>query len=167
MTSKIVYDTHFNTNEWFVILGLGVGLCLMVILPRRFPRKLSILYFIFGMTFGALSDHNIGTVPVSLYDTSDTSAFDWADMPAISMYGPYSYLFFYLYDFLKVKLKWIPIYILSWALVSTVFEWAAVRAGVFHYGKGYWLGISFEIYLLIHSAMVLLFHLMRRAEVNE
>lgn len=166
MTDKIVYDSHFNANEWFVILGLCIGLCMMFILPSRFPRKLFILYFMIGVTFGALSDHNIGTVPISFYDTSDTSAFDIADIPAILMYGPYSYLFFYLYEFLKVKNSFIPVYILSWALISTGIEWVAVRLGVFYYHHGYWLGISFVIYLLVHSVWVVFFHLIKRTDAN-
>lgn len=120
----------------------------------------------FGVTFGALSDHNIGTVPTSFYDTSDTSVFDLADIPAILMYAPYSYLFFYLYDLLKVNDRFIAVYVLSWALISTGMEWGAVRAGVFHYHHGYWLGISFVIYLMVHSVMVLLFHLMRRVQAS-
>lgn len=161
--AKIVYDSHFNANEWFVILGLCIGLLVMFIVPRRFPGKLTAVFFMIGIALGALSDHNVGTVPISLYDTSDTSAFDLADIPAITMYGAYSYLFFYLYDMLKLRTKFIPLYILGWAFVSTGMEWMAKLAGVFHYNYGFWLGISFVIYIGVHSLMVLLYYLMLRA----
>lgn len=167
MTGKIIYDTHFNANEWFVSIGLLVGLILMWVLPNRFPRKLVIIYFTLGVTFGALSDHYIGTVPVSFYDTSDTSVFDLADVPSIIMYGAYTYLFFYLYDLMKIKNKFNMVYILSWSFTSTMIEWVAVQLGVFHYLKGYWLGISFTIYLLVHSSWVLFFHLMKYVERRE
>lgn len=125
------------------------------------------IYFMFGVALGAVSDHNIGTVPISLYDTSDTSVFDLADIPAISMYGPYSYVFCYLYDLLNTKHRYIPFYILGWALISTCMEWVAVRLGVFHYNHGYWLGISFVIYLVVHSMMILLFYLTQRTQTVE
>lgn len=164
---QIVYDTHFNTNEWFGIIGLCLGLSTMFILPSRFPRKLCILFFLCGITFGALADHYVGTLSTNLYDTGDTSYFDFADVPILFTYGPYSYIFFYLYDLLKMKIKWIPLYVLSWALVSTVLEWTAVHIGIFHYHHGYWLGISFMIYLLVHSAWVIYFHLIVHAGEKE
>lgn len=166
MTATKVYDAHFNANEWYVIAGLCLGLFVIYKLSPRFPRKLSIIFFVLGVTFGSLADHYIGTIAISFYDTSDTSAFDFADIPALLMYGPYSYLFFYLYDPIKMKTELAPLYILSWALVSALFEWTAMLTGVFHYDDGYWLGISFMIYLLVHSIWVFLFHLLLRAEKN-
>jgi hypothetical protein len=165
--TKIIYDTHFNGNEWFLILALLVGFSLLYFLPHRFPRKVSILFFIFGVTFGALADHIVGTVPISFYDTCDTSYFDFMDIPAILMYGPYSFLFYYIYDLLKIKINNIPLYILGWSIISTVLEWAAVQMGVFHYRHGYWLGISFIIYLVVHSVMVVLYYYIQRAQTNE
>ncbi len=152
-----VYDTQFNANEWFVIIGLCLGLFIMFKLPSRFPRKLSILFFLCGVTYGTLADHYIGTVPTSFYDTGDSSDFNFADVPSLLRYGPYSYLFFYIYDLLKIRTNLIPLYILSWSLVSTVIEWTGVQIGVFHYSNGYWLGISFMIYLLVHSIWVIFF----------
>lgn len=167
MTATIVYDNQFNANDWFGIIGLCLGLFILFIVPSRFPRKLSILFCLCGLTFGTLADHYIGTVPKSSYDTGNTSAFDFADVPTLLMYGPYSYLFFYLYDLLKIKTNLIPLYILSWALVSTFIEWFGILTGVFHYNNGYWLGISFMIYLLVHSFWVIFFNLIIHAEVNE
>lgn len=163
----IVYDNQFNLNEWYVLLALCFGLVVMFVLPRRFPPKVTILIFAVGLTLGALSDHYIGTVPVSLYDTSDTSAFDWADIPSLFMYGPYSYLFFYILDYLNLLARYVPIYILLWAVISTGMEWLATRAGVFHYNHGYWLGISFAIYLIVHSMMIFIFTLIRHAAAEE
>jgi hypothetical protein len=167
MTSKIVYDTQFNANDWFGIIGLCLGIFIMFILPSRFERKLSILFFLCGITFGTLADHYLGTVPKSLYDTGNTSYFDFGDVPSLLMYGPYSYLFFYIYDLLKIKAKSIPLYILAWSFVSTCIEWIGVQAGVFHYNNGYSLRISFMIYLLVHSFWVIFFYLMLHAEAKE
>jgi hypothetical protein len=167
MTATIVYDSQFNANDWFGIIGLCLGIFIMFILPSRFSRKLSILFCLCGVTFGTLADHYIGTVPKSLYDTGNLSTFDFADVLTLLMYGPYSYLFFYLYDLFKIKTNLIPLYILFWALVSTFIEWLGILTGVFHYNNGYWLGISFMIYLLVHSFWVIYFHLIVHAEASE
>lgn len=119
MTRTIIYDTQFNGNEWFGIIGLCLGLMLIFLLPKRFSRRLSILFLLSGVTFGALADHYIGTVPKSLYDTGNSSAFDIADVFVLFMYGPYSYLFFYILDLLKIKARTIPLYILLWSLFSS------------------------------------------------
>ncbi|MGG1397289.1 hypothetical protein ABE288_05585 [Bacillus salipaludis] len=165
--NTIIYDSRFNANDWFGIIGLCLGIFIIYILPSRFPRKLSILFCLCGVTFGTLADHYIGTVPKSLYDTGNTSDFDFADVPALLMYGPYSYLFFYLYNLFKIKINTIPLYILSWALVSTFIEWLGDLMGVFHYKNGYWLGISFMIYLLIHSFWVIFFHFLVSVQAKE
>lgn len=165
--STIVYDHQFSGNELYGIIGLCIGLIVMYKLPLRFSRKLSILFFLCGITFGTLADHYIGTVPKSLYDTGNTSAFDIADVFVLLMYGPYSYLFFYIYDRFKIKIHLIPVYILFWSVTSVFFEWIGIRTGEFHYNDGYWLGISFIIYLLIHSIWVIFFYLMVYAEGKE
>ncbi|WP_067621474.1 hypothetical protein [Alicyclobacillus acidiphilus] len=162
-----VYDTQFNQNEWTVMIGLCVGLVLIYLLPRRFSRKLSIVFFMCGVTCGFLFDHVISVMPVSFYDVNDTSQFQIMDFISYWMYGPISYLFFYVYDRFHVKPKFSPIYILCSALISTCCEWAAVKIGIFHYDHGYKLQVSFVIYLLVQSTWVRFFYLMKRADSNE
>jgi hypothetical protein len=164
MIATIVYDNRFNANEWFGIIGLFIGLLFMIKLPSRFPRKIAILFFLCGLTFGTLADHYIGTIPKSLYDTGNTSDFDLTDVPSLLMYGPFSYLFFYIYDFIKIKTNFIPIYILFWSLASSLFEWLGGLAGLFHYNNGYWIGISFMIYLLVHSIWIIFYHIIYKLE---
>lgn len=166
MISPKIYDTQFNANEWTVILVLCVGLFLVFILPRRFPTKLSSLFFMCGVTFGFFFDHVLSVIPVSFYDVNDTSKLEFMDFVSYWMYGPVSYLFFYLYDLLKVRIKFIPLYILSSTLISTCFEWCTVKIGIFHYDHGYGLGISFVIYLMVHSCWVWFYYLMKRADAN-
>jgi hypothetical protein len=94
MMTTIIYDHQFNANEWFGMIGLVSGLFMMFILPKRFTRKLTILFCLCGITFGTLADHYLSTVPKSFYDTGNTSAFDFPDALTLLMYGPYGYLFF-------------------------------------------------------------------------
>jgi hypothetical protein len=166
VTSPKIYDTHFNANEWAVILGLCVGHLLIFVLPRRFTIKLSIIFFMCGVTCGFLFDHVLSVIPVSFYDVNDTSKLEFMDFVLYWTYGPVSYLFSYLYDLLRVKVKFSPLYILSSALISTCLEWGAVKIGIFHYDHGYGLGISFVIYLIVHSFWVWFFYLMQRIDAK-
>lgn len=166
MTTSIVYDNRFNWNEWFVIVGLLLGGATVVILPRRFSRKLSVIFFLFGVTSGSFFDLTLGVLPVSFYDVGDESSYQFMDFLSLIMYGPFSYLFFYLYDFMKVRPKYCPLYILGSALVSLGFESIGYRVGVFHYSHGYGWQISFIIYLVLESLWLLLFYLLRHLEAR-
>ena len=42
----IVYDHHFNLNEWTILIELFVGLIVILLLPKRFSRKMMIIIFI-------------------------------------------------------------------------------------------------------------------------
>jgi len=154
----IVYDYRFNSNEWFVIITLCIGILLVFWLPRRFPKKQAIVYFMCGVFFGFFFDHTLSVIPVSFYDVNDTSNFQIMDFISYWQYGPFSYLFFYIYDRLRITPALSPIYILICSLFSVLMEWFAVLFGVFHYRHGYTLVYSFPIYLLIESIWVTLFY---------
>lgn len=164
MIALKVYDNHFDANEWTVILAIIVGICVIFALPRRFSS--SILFFMCGVTFGFFFDHVLSVIPVSFYDVNDNSKFELMDFVSYWMYGPVSYFFFFLYDALKVKIKFSPLYILGFASASTCLEWGTLKAGIFHYQHGYGLGVSFVIYLIVHSIWVGFFYLLKHADAH-
>lgn len=158
----IVYDNRFNSNEWFVIAGLSIGILLVILLPRRFPIKTSIVFFMCGVFFGFFFDHTLSVIPVSFYDVNDSSRFQLIDFISYFMYGPVSYLFFYVYDRLRIKPTFGPLYILCWSLIAVGMEWMAVAFRVFHYQNGYRLAYSFPIYLVVQSIWVILYYRIKR-----
>lgn len=133
----IRYDHHFNGNEWFVIIALIIGILVVCLLPRRFPKQIAIVFVGCGIFFGFFFDHTLSVLPVSFYDIGDTSHFELTDFLSQYMYGPYGYLFFYLYDRLSIRPRFSPIYILVWAFLSTGIEKVAEMLNVFHYRNGY------------------------------
>ncbi|TJY42616.1 hypothetical protein E5161_07115 [Cohnella pontilimi] len=163
----IVYDNRFNTNEWFIIGGLCVGMALVIFLPKRFPTKNTIVYFMCGVYSGFFFDHSLSVEPVSYYDVNDKSAFQFMDFLSYLSYGPMSYLFFYIYDRIRPKPSHIPLYILIWSLTAVGLEWLAVRTGVFHYLHGYKLAYSFPIYLIVQSCWIAFFHRYHNVRSNE
>lgn len=152
----IVYDNHFNSNEWFIVVGLCTGIITMSLLPKRFPRKMTIVFFTCGVFSGFFFDHSLSVQPVSFYDVNDNSSYQFIDFLSYISYGPLSYLFFYFYDRLRPKSN--SLYILVWSLISLGTEGLAAYLGVFHYRFGYKLYYSFPIYLLVQSCWVVLYH---------
>lgn len=165
MTNPKIYDTHFNANEWIVLVAGVIGMVAVLSLPKRFPKKLSIVYFLCGMTFGSGFDLTLGAIPVSFYDVNDRAKVEMMDLMSIWVYGSVSYMFVYVYDILQLNPKWVPFYILVWAVISVGIEWIGAQIGVYHYDNGYGFEISFEIYLAVHTIWVAFFHFMQA--VNE
>jgi len=60
----IVYDQKFNSNEWFIIAILIIGFILVWKLPKRFPIKESLVYFMGFVFIGMVFDHTISIRPV-------------------------------------------------------------------------------------------------------
>ncbi|MBB2479507.1 hypothetical protein H5P36_04840 [Bacillus sp. APMAM] len=151
---EIVYDNHFNENEWFVIISFCIGAMLVYCLPRRFPKKITYVFLMCGVFFGIFFAHTLSVVPVSYYDIGDTSHLELFDLLSQFNYGPYSYLFFYFYDRFRINPKFSPIYILFWSFFSIGSERLSDAFGVYHYTNGYNIFYSFAIYLCVFSFWV-------------
>lgn len=158
----IVYDNRFNANEWFVITAVLVGLAVVALLPKRFPRKASLVFYMCGVYSGFFFDHSLSVEPKSFYDVNDTSMFQVMDFISYWMYGPVSYLFFYVLDVLRLPIRFLPLYVFAWTLADLVLETFATHAGVFHYRHGYGIAFSMPVYLLTHSAWLVLYFAYRR-----
>jgi len=159
--NAIRFNHHFNLNEWFIVAALFVGTLMVLWLPRRFPKKTTGVYLMCGMFWGFFFDHTLSVFPVSYYVINDAPRFEVMDFFSHVIYAPYSYLFFYLYDFFNIKPASSPLYVLAWALMSCGFERLCVALGIFHYQHGYNTFYSFVIYLLVISIWALLYGVIR------
>lgn len=156
-----VYDTHFNANEWFIIAGFCVGYLTLLILPKRFPAKVTMVFVLCGIYSGFFYDHSLSVEPVDFYDVNDSSAYQFIDFISYLMFGPWSYLYFYVWDRLDLKYRFAPIGIFLWAAMSWGFEKLALLCHVYHYKNGFELSYSFPIYLVTISGWSLLYRLFR------
>lgn len=152
----IVYDTHFNLNEWFIVLGLCIEVVTLILIPKRFSKKVVLIFLLCGIFSGFFFDHTLSVLPVNFYDVNDNSSYQVFDFLSYIPYGLMSYLFFYFYDLLKPKS--IQFYILSWAVFSFGLEWLSFMVGVFHYKKGYSMFFSFPIYLFVFNCWILFYN---------
>jgi hypothetical protein len=161
-----IYGSHFNANEYLVLLGLLVGLLFVVFLPKRFSSKDVVIYFMTGVFSGFFFDHMLSIQPIKFYDVNDTSMFQLMDFVTYWIYGPFSYIYFYVLDYLHVKKSFIPSYILACSLIAVLFEGIGVHEGVYHYTHGYKIYYSFGIYLLVLSAWTWLFYQVQSTSAN-
>jgi hypothetical protein len=153
-----IYDKHFNGNEWFIISEFCMGIALILFLPKRFPRKVSLVFFMCGVYSGFLFDHSLSVEPVNFYDVNDASTYQFIDFVSYFCFGPYSYLFFYVLDYFNLKRPFIPLYILFWAIFSIIMEYCSHKMGVYHYRHGYSIFYSFPIYLIVLSSWFILYY---------
>lgn len=162
----IYYDNRWNANEWFVLATLAIGYTLLFMFPRRFTVQWSTVYLIYGVFAGLFLDHSISVAPVDFYDVNDNSSYEFIDFLTYVMYGPFTYMFAYLHDRLRIKPSGTPLYVLVWSLFSLGVEWIAVQAGVFHYKNGYQICYSFPIYLLMSSLFLIFLLTVRSRRLN-
>ena len=141
-----------------MIISIVVGILVVLMLPKRFPKKTSAIYLLCGVFIGFFFDHTLSVLPVSFYDLNDNSRVELTDFLSHVMYGPYSYIFFYLYDRFKIKPRFSLVYILAWAFISAGLEKLFSHFGVFHYRHGYNLYFSFIIYLFVQSMWVAFYY---------
>ncbi|MBS4172249.1 hypothetical protein [Bacillus sp. FJAT-49736] len=164
---EIVYDNHFNKNEWFILVSLCIGVIMIYLFPKRFCKQIAIIFFMCGVFFGFFSDHTLSVVPISFYDIGDTSDFEFMDLLSQINYGPYSYLFFYIYDRYRIKLKFSPIYILCCSWISVGLELLSDVFGVYHYQHGYNIYYSYAIYLIVFSIWTGLYHIVKMHGIKQ
>ena len=150
----ITYDSSFNKNEWFILISLIIGLTLVLIYRKRFSTKEFIIYLLIGVLSGLFFDKSLSLEPLEFYDVNDSSAYEFMDFLSYLSYGPFSYFFIYIYDYLKVKLSYTPIYILMWTIISLGIEYLAHSLGVYHYKNGYIFLYGFPIYLIVLSLQI-------------
>lgn len=162
----IIYDEKFNINEWFGIIFLVVGFILVWPLRKKFSTKEVILYMIYAYYMGMLFDHTISIPPFDYYDVNDTSLYEFSDFLTYLMYAPYAYIYVYIFHRFKIKSSHGPIYVLFWAVISTLLELLGHSLGVYHYKAGYVIYYSFPIYLLTLGLLLCLYRFIHSNKVN-
>ncbi len=154
----IVYDDHFNANEWSVLIGLLIGTLIVLFFPKRFSNKVTIVFIMCGIFSGFFFDHTVSVQPVSFYDVNDKSTYQFIDFISYLTFGPICYLYLYIFDRVPFFWRKKPIYILMWSFIYIGMEFCAVLAGVYHYNHGYKIYYSFPIYLIVSSAWLVVYY---------
>ncbi|RIX60083.1 hypothetical protein D3P08_00370 [Paenibacillus nanensis] len=147
----IIYDNQFNGNELFVLGLIIAGFSMIWLLPKTFSPLQTIFNLMIGVTFGLIFDHTLHVPPFDLYDTGDSSKYEWFDILSYLMYSPFGYLFIYGVERLRINGITVIGYIALWTCFSILVEWLGEEVGLFHYKNGYKLLYSIPIYLVLQS----------------
>ncbi|KON88645.1 hypothetical protein AF332_18750 [Sporosarcina globispora] len=160
----MVYEGAFDANEWFVLVNLMAAGILIWKLPKKLSGLETAVHFTIGIFTGMFFDHTISIKPWDFYDVNDTSDYQFIDLLSYIMYGPYSYIFIYLYVKLNVKGHKNILYVTIWTIFAVLIEWFSVKLGIFHYEKGYQISWSFPIYGFFQTLQIMFYKISLKME---
>lgn len=149
-----LYERAFDLNDYFLLALILIGVGLIYKMPKRFPRSVTCLILLFCSTVASMLDNSLGGNIFDLYDIMDGPQYTIMDFFLYFMYPPSGYFFLYYYDRLRVKGIRTVLYITGCSLLAVLLEWACVKAGIFHYKKGYLISYSFCIYIASQTATI-------------
>jgi hypothetical protein len=156
-----LFEGQFNTNDFFILSAIVILYFIIYLLPKLFLKKsTSFLLIFYGITVATIFDNSIGAHVFDYYDIMDGKKYTIMDVVAYLVYGPFGYFFIYLYEKYKIKGHWILIYVLTWTIVSLLFELLNVHLGVFTYKNGYKWYFSIPIYLYVQLILLYLYKFM-------
>lgn len=124
----------FDGNDVFILVSAAILLIVFVRLPRRFPRQMTVLIWLFNIWLVQSVDYVIGIEPLNLYDFMDVPK--WEPTYAVAhftIYPIFGYLFlYYLQSIPKKKRIWLG-YLLLATAGATLYEYLCLQTGVIKY----------------------------------
>ncbi|OIK15631.1 hypothetical protein BIV60_08800 [Bacillus sp. MUM 116] len=160
-----IYDRYFNLNEWFVLVLVLGGFCLVFFLPKMIPLSATLFCLLFGPFLGMVFDHTLAVPPLDFYDVGDKSEYELFDILSYLMYCPFGYLFIYFLEKFKINSFKCIVYILVWTIGGIMLEWIGSKIGIFHYKNGYKLPFSILVYVFTQSLLLIVYHYFFRKRV--
>ncbi|PMC35921.1 hypothetical protein CJ195_16820 [Bacillus sp. UMB0899] len=150
----------FDQNEIFVSIIAGGLILIFILLPKRFPIHLLILFLLINSFIGRTVDTTLAIPPFDIYDSFDANKHELFDEITYSIvYSIYGYLFYYFYDKFHSIPSWVNV--LAWTLLSTISERTSVYFNVFQY-QNWHLFYSFLVYILVYILHVIFYRLMTK-----
>jgi hypothetical protein len=167
MTSFMPFDERaFDMNDYFVLICIVIAYGVIHLMPKRFPKSVTLLLLLFSSTLASMLDNSIGGHIFDLYDIMDGPAYTIMDFVVYFMYAPFGYIFIYFYELFRLKGILTVGYIALFSFLSTVFEWVCIKAGVFTYKDSYLIYYSFPIYLFSQSGILLFYKFIMNQQKN-
>jgi hypothetical protein len=142
--------THFDANEWFVLISLLVSWGAVLFLPGRptLPRVLPLI--IFNIFTAMCADFLIGIPPIDLYDIGDKPQYEILDVVIyVFAYPPLVYFLVYLYERWKPEGWRLVGFILLFSVVTAGFEGISLLFHVFTF-KGWKFIYSPLVYIVVY-----------------
>jgi hypothetical protein len=151
----------FDKNEIWILILLVITFIIVKLLPKRLPRKITLLSFLWGIASGMLFDFTIGGGLLDFYKVNDTHNYGIFDFLYYFLFAPFSYFFIYFYETLRVNKKSFIWYVLGWSTLGLGMNWLLAKLDIIHFQHGYELPYSFSVFLFIQTITVLYFELIK------
>ncbi|WP_160725509.1 hypothetical protein [Bacillus sp. USDA818B3_A] len=160
----MLLPNQFDANEWFITLSLILTYLLIIKLPKRFPRTITLMLLLFGMGYVQVVDHILAGISYNTYDINDYAEYELFDWIGWFIYPPFGYFFIYCLDKWSLHGRQLFWYIFGWSLIAMVVEWISLKFHMFTY-YGWKFTYSYPVYLLT-LCLYLLFFLYIRSTFN-
>ncbi|MCD7034084.1 hypothetical protein LRR81_07550 [Metabacillus sp. GX 13764] len=158
-----VLPRQFDSNEIFVLIAGFIIMFLVLFLPRRLLLAEIIMIWFFNYFLAELADFTLARPPLDLYHFNDTRYYDWFDLILyVFLYPPAAYLFVHCYEKFRFRGKKLLLYILLFAIVTTILEGISAYFGVFTY-NGWKTWYSIPVYCFIYYLNLKLFLFVRNS----
>ncbi|HEY0829053.1 MAG TPA: hypothetical protein VGE40_13220 [Bacilli bacterium] len=160
-TKALPLPLKFDENEWAAIITFVIGYTAVFLCPKRFSKVIVLLLLSFGVAASMVLDQILAAGPIDLYDVYDSKKFELFDLLIYFMIAPFSYLFIYFYDLIKVKKSWILLYLFLCSLLAVAVEWLFLHLHMFTF-KNWKLVYSYPIYLSLQILLLLFYHFIKK-----
>ncbi|EDL66577.1 replicative DNA helicase [Bacillus sp. SG-1] len=148
----------FDKNEWYILVISTIMVLIFLLIPKRFPSKLTLNLILFNLVLSFVIDHLLAMPPHDFYDIMDRPSFELFDLIIyIFAYSFFGYFLLYMYDMLKLNYKRTIVFILTFSIIVTGLE--AISTYIFEVYKYHeWnLIFSFLSYIILFLLNVLYF----------
>ncbi|MBM7587995.1 hypothetical protein JOC86_004570 [Bacillus pakistanensis] len=151
----------FDKNEIWILILLVITYIIAGLLPKKLPRNIALLSFLWGIASGMLFDFTIGGGLLDYYKVNDTHGYGIFDFLYYLLFAPFSYYFIYFYEKFEINKKSFVWYVLGWSILGLGMNWFLSKLGIIHFQHGYKLSYSFSVFLFIQTITILYYELIK------
>lgn len=157
----------FDKNEIYILIMLLVAYAAFFIFPKKLPRRITVLFLVWGFTSSTFFDFTIGGGLLDFYKVNDSDKYELFDLATYFLFAPFSYFFVYFYHRFQINRKKIIFYILGWSTLGLLMEVVSKLMGVIQYQNGYSIKYSIVVFLIVQTTTALYFELVMKQQNKE
>ncbi|ASK63804.1 hypothetical protein CFK37_17390 [Virgibacillus phasianinus] len=151
----------FDKNEIVILLMLVIFYSIFFLLPKKFCRDITALFFLWGLTIGIFFDFTIGGGLIDYYKLNDSNEYGLNDMLYYLSFAPFSYFFIYFYELLQINAKTFIWYVVGWSLLGVGLQWVFTLVDIVNFKNGYKLLYSLPVFMLSQTITGLYYQFIR------
>ncbi|MCM2536200.1 hypothetical protein NDK43_32900 [Neobacillus pocheonensis] len=157
---------HFDKNEIYILVMLVITYGAILLLPKRLPRNIALLFLVWGFASSTLFDFTIGGGLLDYYKVNDSNHYELTDLLSYFLFATFGYFFVYFYEMLHINKRRFIFYIIGWMIIGLVMERISGWMGVTYYQHGYKLPYSVAVFLVVQTTTGLFYQFIKNREAK-